>query len=169
MLTTERLVIAILAAAAPLAAHAGTFTILHSFAENGSFPLPSGPLLYHDGKVYGVAVGSYNPGYLGSVFKVNTTTGAYRIVHAFQGGADGSFPSSGVIYQGGLLYGTTDAGGGGCSDQDPVGCGTIYSINLKTNAESVINSFYQDATVLSAVAPPRRFVGRPGLKLTPPP
>jgi uncharacterized repeat protein (TIGR03803 family) len=130
--------------AAPLAAQAGTFTTLYSFQGGSKGRFPYGPLTYLDGDAYGTLIAE---GYFqGSVYKVNTKTGAYQVVHAFQGGTDGADPTSGVIYSNGLLYGTTDSGGGsGCVLVGVTyGCGTIFSIDPSTGAETILYEFSQD-------------------------
>jgi uncharacterized repeat protein (TIGR03803 family) len=66
----------------------------------------------------------------GTVFAV-TPSGSETVLHRFEGGKDGAFPSAGLINVGGILYGTTYAGGGGncpASRSFPGGCGTIFSI-----------------------------------------
>ncbi len=127
------------AIAMPLAANAGTFTTLHTFTgADGSYP--EGPLLYYNGALYGTASGQGINNENGNVFKVNAETGNFAVVYGFKGGTDGSIPSDGVVYQGGMLYGTTAIGGGGCGQY---GCGTIFSINLQTSAESVLYNFSQ--------------------------
>jgi len=111
--------------------------VLHSFA---GYPtdtsLPSGPLLLLNGSLYGTTRGSNN----GSVYKLDLATGAEAILHSFTGGADGAVPMSGVVYENGLLYGTTIQGGGtGCIGS--VGCGTIFSVDPTSGTETVVHSF----------------------------
>jgi len=63
------------------------------------------------------------------------------VVYAFTGGADGANPPSSLLDVGGSLYGVTSFGGSGaCSG----GCGTVFSINPETGAETVIHSFNDD-------------------------
>jgi uncharacterized repeat protein (TIGR03803 family) len=55
---------------------------------------------------------------------------------------DGANPEGALIEAGDLLYGTTIAGGtGSCRVGTAAGCGTIYSVNPATGAESVVYSF----------------------------
>ncbi len=121
----------------PFAANAGTFTTLHTFTGGTDGIYPEGPLLYYSGALYGTTGAGYNNG---NLFRVNARTGDFKVVHSFQGGTDGSEPRDGVIYQDGTLYGTTQFGGDGCNG----GCGTIFSINLQTGAESVLYNFSQN-------------------------
>jgi uncharacterized repeat protein (TIGR03803 family) len=71
--------------------------------------------------------------------------GSYKVLHAFQGGSDGSWPLASVIDVGGTLYGTTFQGGGASTCHGPhgvvYGCGTVFSLNLTTGAENVVYSF----------------------------
>lgn len=65
------------------------------------------------------------------------------VIHSFEGGADGAFPTSAVIFDAaGNLYGTTQGGGtgGNCLDG---GCGTVYQLTY-TNMnwyESILYNF----------------------------
>jgi hypothetical protein len=135
----KRLAVATLAAAValPLAAHAGTFTTLYAFKGGSDGAYPTGPLIYHGGWLYGTDWNYQGGG--GNVFKVNPTDGHFKIVYTFNGGADGYAPHSGVTYGNGMLYGTTWYGGGsGCVLNNKVlGCGIIFSIDPKTDAETV--------------------------------
>jgi uncharacterized repeat protein (TIGR03803 family) len=126
-------------AVTPLAASASTFTTLYTFTGGKDGGNPFGPLLYQHGAFYGTAhAGSDADKANGTVFKIDVKTARFKVVYAFQGAPDGSGPGSGVIYQDGMLYGTTYFGGAGCS---PGGCGTIFSIDEKTGAESVLYDF----------------------------
>jgi len=61
---------------------------------------------------------------------------AENVLYAFTGG-DGANPSSGVIKgPAGVLYGTTDFGGMGCS----LGCGTIFKLT-RDGREKVLHTF----------------------------
>jgi uncharacterized repeat protein (TIGR03803 family) len=72
------------------------------------------------------------------VFKINLA-GQETVLYSFLGGTDGSFPSAGLVRDSaGMLYGTTQIGGGssGC----PSGCGTVFKIDA-AGKESVLYSF----------------------------
>jgi len=61
------------------------------------------------------------------------------VLHSFGSGNDGRLPQAGLIVVGGLLYGTTSQGGGsGCGGG---GCGTVFSLDPNTGAETVLYSF----------------------------
>lgn len=68
-----------------------------------------------------------------------SASAAEKVVHAFQGGKDGVSPWQGALISdsAGSLYGTTIAGGSGCSEG---GCGTIYKLS-KYRTESVLYTF----------------------------
>jgi uncharacterized repeat protein (TIGR03803 family) len=60
------------------------------------------------------------------------------VVYAFNGGTDGYFPYGGLLGVSGSLYGVTAEGGTGTCE---VGCGTVFSLDPKTGAETVVHSF----------------------------
>ena len=66
-------------------------------------------------------------------------TGAEILLYAFTGGSDGYGPAAGLIEYGGKLYGTTAFGGS--SNCEPYGCGTVFSIDLGTGAQTVVHAF----------------------------
>ena len=122
-----------------LAADAGEFTTLYSFKGGANGGNPSGSLTYHGGELYGTLPAyDANLSYMGGVYKVHASNGAYKAIYAFQGGTDGRGPANGVIYSNGMLYGTTWFGGGGCPSQ---GCGTIFSIDAKSGVEHALFNF----------------------------
>jgi uncharacterized repeat protein (TIGR03803 family) len=63
------------------------------------------------------------------------TSSPYQVLYSFLCGDDGCYPSAGVIYVNGTLYGTTSFGG-----ERYCRCGTIYSMS-PTGAENVLYSF----------------------------
>jgi uncharacterized repeat protein (TIGR03803 family) len=75
----------------------------------------------------------------GSVPAAEAPKSAEKVVWSFGGGADGAYPSAGLIAVNGTLYGTTTEGGGtGCGGQ---GCGTVFSLAPATGTETVLHSF----------------------------
>lgn len=135
---------AVLAASAAAPAHAGGYLVKHTLdgVNDGAFGLNG---LTKGGKnaFYGVAItGGANGG--GTVFTM-TAKGAVTVLHAFGGGTDGSAPRGEVVFVPGdhdAIYGTTASGGTGtgCSGTVP-SCGTVYKIDLATNAYSILYSF----------------------------
>jgi uncharacterized repeat protein (TIGR03803 family) len=122
----------------------GAETILYTFdANNGGGYEPSS-LINVRGTLYGTVgvgggTGCGGDG-CGAVFRLDPTTGAESLVHAFGGGSDGAIPGGALIILHGTLYGTTGQGGGTeCGLQ--VGCGTVFSLDPSTGAEAVLYAF----------------------------
>lgn len=119
------------------------FVVLHSF-HGSDGAQPSAPLaIDKDGNLYSTTAngGDLNcssPQGCGVVFKLNALTGSYSLLHVFTGSPDGQNPEAGVIRDAaGTLYGTTDAGGNGCS---PGSCGSVYQVTAG-GQEQVLYSF----------------------------
>jgi uncharacterized repeat protein (TIGR03803 family) len=108
-------------------------TVLYTF-PSGDNP-GDASVIYQNGVLYGT---TYDQTDGGTVYAVNASTGAATVLHTFTGEPDGSAPFTGLVYQGGTLYGTTFGGGRtGCRG----GCGTAFSVNPATGAESVLYDF----------------------------
>jgi uncharacterized repeat protein (TIGR03803 family) len=72
----------------------------------------------------------------------SASASSYRVLYSFQGGSDGANPESSLIMVNGTLYGTTVEGGGDDScEGGPNGCGTVFSLNPATGAETVVFAF----------------------------
>jgi uncharacterized repeat protein (TIGR03803 family) len=99
---------------------------------------PTTRLTSVNGAFYGTSAGG--PRGYGTVFFV-TRSGIERVLHLFGGKGDGMYPSF-LIDVGGTLYGTTAQGGDGAAVcYSAEGCGTVFSVNPTTGAESVIYAF----------------------------
>jgi uncharacterized repeat protein (TIGR03803 family) len=119
----------------------GAETVINSFNSKTDGINPNGELSYHDGEIYGTA-SSGGAHFKGLVFKVNLTTGHEKPLYSFQGHSDGEHPLDGVIYRAGTLYGLTTYGGhAGCFGNHAGGCGTVFKVDAKTGAESVLYRF----------------------------
>ncbi len=121
----------------------GAGTALYSFCSqknctDGRNPYAS--LIDASGKLYGTTEqgGTYD---LGTVFSVGPATGAETVLHSFGSGTDAAVAGTGLIEVGGTLYGTTYAGGQNCKNYGIPGCGTVFSVDPKSGAESVLYSF----------------------------
>ncbi|HEX4077654.1 MAG TPA: choice-of-anchor tandem repeat GloVer-containing protein [Rhizomicrobium sp.] len=67
--------------------------------------------------------------------------GTEKVLHAFQGGNDGSGPLGNLIRDKvGNLYGTTLEGGGGTECRNSIGCGTVFQV-APDRTESVLHAF----------------------------
>jgi uncharacterized repeat protein (TIGR03803 family) len=123
----------------------GTLTVLYSFSggSDGAYPAWGRPVRDDSGNLYdttglGGALKCYPPNGCGVVFKL-TPKGTEKVLHAFHGGRDGSFPLGGVrTDKQGNLYGTTGQGGG--SPNCDGGCGTIFKI-APDGTETILHSF----------------------------
>ena len=113
----------------------GAYAVLYAFKASPDGVQPSSPLLYANNTLYGTTAAGGAAGY-GTLFSVNPATGAETVVYSFAGSTAGNGPASSLIYQGGLIYGTTKFGG------DTIcGCGAIYALNPATGAETVLYRF----------------------------
>ena len=121
--------------------------VLYSFCSNqnctdGAHPTVS--LIDVRGTLYGTTGlgGSYGHG---AVFAFGRKTGVEKAVFSFCSQVscyyclDGSEPAAGLINIKGTLYGTTTYGGNvGCAAH---GCGTVFSLDPSTGAETVLHNF----------------------------
>ncbi len=105
-----------------------TETVLYNFPEyHGDAGRPgSGDVVFDQaGNLYGTTILGGSAG-VGAVYEL-TPSGTESVLWSFTGGQqDGSYPWSGVIFDGsGNLYGTTTAGG---NEACVGGCGTVYKM-----------------------------------------
>jgi uncharacterized repeat protein (TIGR03803 family) len=124
-------------------AHAGSYKVLHSFGGSGDGDYPIAGLIKVGDTLYGTTQGVYN-GDVGTVFSLNLKTGKETVLYQFQGGSDGAYPHANLISVGSKLYGTTIYGGiyTNCGGS---GCGTIFSVDRVTGAETVLHRFKNGA------------------------
>jgi len=117
----------------------GQETVLHSFGNAPDGAEPFGQLLDVSGTLYGTTAMGGASG-LGTLFSLDLATNAEQVLHSFAGGLDGISPATQPIDVGGILYGTTNFGGGNsCFDFN--GCGTVYSFDPATGVETVLYRF----------------------------
>jgi uncharacterized repeat protein (TIGR03803 family) len=96
------------------------------------------------GKLYGTTLGGGASGMTacngfgcGTVFSLDPATGVETVIYSFcaqPSCADGNWPMAALLHMNGKLYGTTQKGG-------TEGMGTVFAIDLKTGAETVVHSF----------------------------
>jgi uncharacterized repeat protein (TIGR03803 family) len=123
----------------------GRETVLHSFCNQQSCTdghYPNGQLTAANGLLYGTTQfgGAYDKG---TVFALDPKSGAETVLYSFCSGGypctDGDLPNPGPIVADGTLYGTTDRGGANC--QSSGGCGTLFALDLNTDAQTLLYSF----------------------------
>jgi uncharacterized repeat protein (TIGR03803 family) len=93
----------------------GTEKILYSFRGGSDGAHPSAELINALGTLYGTTAtggSTANGGGQGTLFSLDPTTGAEKVLHSFPSGpTDGTVPKAGLWYIFGRLYGTTYSGG----------------------------------------------------------
>jgi uncharacterized repeat protein (TIGR03803 family) len=123
----------------------GSVTTLYRFNGGAGGATPDGRVLAIGGELYGTTQygGTRNAlctNGCGTVFAVGTGGKSERVLHAFKGGNDGYQPVAGLIEVNGMLYGVTQYGGvqtAFCA----IGCGTVFKINPRSGAESIVHRF----------------------------
>jgi len=137
--------------------NSGSETVLHSFCSrqncaDGAQPFAS--LIEVNGVLYGTTSrggAHFGPTSQtgGTVFSLDPNTGVETVLYSFIANCnrnrctDGAIPVAGLVDVKGTLYGTTENGGG--NDCGGVGCGTVFSFNLATGAETVLHAFKDDS------------------------
>ncbi|MBV9570591.1 MAG: PQQ-binding-like beta-propeller repeat protein [Alphaproteobacteria bacterium] len=111
----------------------GALTVIHSFqpgGDDGTYPFAS--LTNVGGMLYGTTQygGATNNG---TVFSIDLSTGAEKVVYSFQGGSDGAYSIAGLTKYKNVLYGTTLRGG-------TMDNGTVFALDPASGAESVVYS-----------------------------
>ncbi len=133
----------------------GKFTTIHTFkGTDGMYP-ESGLVRDTKGNLYGAAMfggirtcragGNHNnnaPG-CGTIFKVDVH-GKYTVLHTFSNHKDGAGPLGVIIDSEDNLYGI--ASGGGDHHGNPFGYGTIFKLDTKSAAFSVLFTFTPQIT-----------------------
>jgi uncharacterized repeat protein (TIGR03803 family) len=130
----------------------GKEKVIYSFKgwsrQHPSATGPQSALTIVNGTLYGTttAGGKYDNATLehgGTVFSVNPTTGAARILHSFGHGTDGRFLEGSLVDVNDTLYGVTSFGGTGGKQRG--GYGTVFSMSL-TGTEHVLHNFGHNTT-----------------------
>ncbi|HEY2473530.1 MAG TPA: choice-of-anchor tandem repeat GloVer-containing protein [Candidatus Cybelea sp.] len=118
----------------------GTYRTIYRFKGHRGGVGPSGQLIAIGGVLYGTTpFGGLGYGY-GTIFSL-TTSGERHVLYDFKGLSDGIEPYGGLVSLGGVLYGTTIAGGMHCpGESEFTGCGTVFAITL-SGQEHVIYRF----------------------------
>jgi uncharacterized repeat protein (TIGR03803 family) len=132
----------------------GSETALYSFCGRpncGDGAQPFAGLIAVNGVLYGTTSrggAHFGPTsqFGGTVFSLDPNTGTETVLYTFcsqRDCADGADPVAGLLDVRGMLYGTTGNGGG--NDCGGVGCGTVFSLDLTTGAETLLHAFKDDS------------------------
>jgi uncharacterized repeat protein (TIGR03803 family) len=120
---------------------AQTESVLYGFqgGSDGAQPV-AGLIADKAGNLYGTTAfgGAADSG---TVYELTNVAGSWTdtVLYTFQGGTDGAYPYSTLVFdESGNLYGTTLAGGTGCSI-----CGTVFKLTNRrgTWTETLLHSF----------------------------
>ena len=111
----------------------GAEKILHSLDGAADGSAPQAGLVVKNGDLYGTASTGGTAG-AGTIFKVNSTTGAAVTVYSFLGKNDGKEPLTALTVFGNTLYGTANFGG-------LKGDGTLFSLPIAGAKLKVLHSF----------------------------
>ena len=110
---------------------------MHNFAATGATPngaLPHGNLIQSGNALYGLTTDGSTPAPNGALFRYDTSTSTFNVLHGFSGATDGSTLYGTPILSGNILYGLTSDGGTG-------GEGTLFSYNLSNNSYAILHHF----------------------------
>ncbi|HEY3638411.1 MAG TPA: choice-of-anchor tandem repeat GloVer-containing protein [Rhizomicrobium sp.] len=125
----------------------GAVTVLYSFCQQQDCldgRNPSSPVTIMGDMLYGTTIGGgeYCGGSCGTAFSIDLKTGTQNVLHSFDNDGDAELPRN-LIAVHGILYGTSYGGGtgGGSTGCGVYGCGTVFSIDPNTGAETVLYSF----------------------------
>jgi uncharacterized repeat protein (TIGR03803 family) len=129
---------------------AGVEKVIYSFQGGDDGANPEAGLINVAGTLYGTTTkgggGGDCGGYTdncGTVFSV-TPSGSETVLHSFTDGTDGANPVASLINVNGMLYGTTEDGGGTtCQLNALYGCGTVFSEST-VGVEKVVYAFRND-------------------------
>lgn len=117
-----------------------SYTELHSGILDKTGIGPTAPLTISGSTIFGTMSVGGNPRCgCGTIFSISTNGSGYQDIYFFGPGApqkpvDGSTPIGGVILVGGMLYGTTSAGG-------KYGNGVIYKVSPSGSGYTVLYNF----------------------------
>jgi uncharacterized repeat protein (TIGR03803 family) len=126
----------------------GTQTVLHNFSGGPDGKYPDAVMLLRGNTILGATSAGGGTCNCGTIFEVNTHTGAETILWRFTSGSTsggGSNIVGGLIIEHGVLYGTTygvgDAVGVSNAAADANAYGTIFKLDLQTQAFTTLYRF----------------------------
>ena len=102
----------------------GAFATLYKFQGSTDGANPVSSLTYQNGLLYGTTSKGGAAG-AGTIFQVDPTTGAEKVLYSFTGAADGAAPVTELTFANNIFYGTTSAGGV-TNSNCATGCGTVF-------------------------------------------
>lgn len=122
---------------------------------------PSASLLYMNGLLYGTTDAGGNTKCAvgegcGTVFSLDPNKGTEKVLYTFcslKHCADGATPDGSLIVVNGALYGVAFAGGSTGHTCNGGGCGTVFSIDPDTGAETVVHTFCTKANCVDGENP----------------
>ena len=118
----------------------GAESVLHSFTGNPDGIDPFDVFRDAKGNLFGTTVVGGAFSYYGTVFEINSK-GVEKVLHSFKSGADGGYPTSGLIQGANTVDFYGDTAGGGTYDG-----GTIYKITA-SGSKTVLYSFGAKGTL----------------------
>jgi uncharacterized repeat protein (TIGR03803 family) len=101
------------------------FNVLHTFAGDVEGGKSLGGLALLGNILYGTAQQGGSANNVGTVYSIRTNGAGFLVLYTFQGGADGSMPSGGLVLSGKTAFGTTAFGGANTNNG-----GTVYSVTV---------------------------------------
>jgi len=115
----------------------GSESVVYAFRGGGDGDAPYASMINLGNTLYGTTF-SGGGSDEGTVYSLNPTTGAEKVLHAFQSLGDGINPYASLLNLGGTLYGTTDGGG---SLKCRGGCGAVFALNPTNGSEKIVHYF----------------------------
>jgi uncharacterized repeat protein (TIGR03803 family) len=105
------------------------------------YGMPEAGLLAYDSRLFGTTATGGKPDCpsgCGSVYSIRPNGGGFSMLYAFDSLTSADAPEASLVSLGGMLYGTSSAGGTHCQ---PGGCGTIFRIAPSGKGFRVVYSF----------------------------
>jgi uncharacterized repeat protein (TIGR03803 family) len=105
------------------------------------YGMPEAGLLAYDGRLFGTTATGGKPDCpagCGSVYSIRPNGTGFSMLYAFDSLTSADAPEANLVTLGGMLYGTSTAGGTHCQ---PGGCGTIFRISPSGRDFRVVHSF----------------------------
>src|SRR5262249_8652172 len=108
------------------------FSVVHTFG-GGATGSGGDPLILSGSTLYSMTNTGGTSG-VGTIYKVNTDTTGFSVLHSFVSASEGSNPTGPLTISGSTLYGMTQHGGTGSG-------GALFQIGTSGSGFSVMHSF----------------------------